>query len=199
MKRDLSLKLVSVLQFLTYLHDTFLFENLENSWEVVNLWMNLLKMNMMTQVYDTMKRYILSLMAIAVAVGVMTGCEEIDGKQTPIKLDKSELTFPSAGGEQTVTAVNYRSWWISGAYEDKKYVDGVVEYVNYVYPTSTDGQEYHTCDILDGGWYYVVVPDKGESNRAVITVSENNTSNPRSATIITPNPNAFTDISIQPE
>lgn len=154
---------------------------------------------MMTQVYDTMKRYILSLMAIAVAVGVMTGCEEIDGKQTPIKLDKSELTFPSVSGEQTVTAVNYKSWWISGAYEDKKYVDGVVEYVNYVYPTSTDGQEYHTCDILDGGWYYVVVPDKGESNRAVITVSENNTSNPRSATIIMQNRNAFTNISIQQE
>ena len=75
-------------------------------------------------------------MALVVAVE-MTSCEDVDvdGKQTPIKLDKSELTFSSAGGEQTVTTVNYNSWWISGGYEDKKYVNGVSEYVNYVYPT----------------------------------------------------------------
>ena len=96
-------------------------------------------------------------------------------------------------------AVNYNSWWISGSYEDKKYVNGVSEYVNYVYPTSTDGEDACTYDLLDGGWYYVVVPDKGNSNQVVITVSENKTSNPRSATITMQNRNAFTNISIQQE
>ena len=39
-----------------------------------------------------MQRSILCLMAI-VAASVMTSCEEVDGNQTPIKLDKSELIF----------------------------------------------------------------------------------------------------------
>ena len=137
-----------------------------------------------------------ALLVLVVAV-VMTSCEEVDGKQTPIKLDKSELTFPSVGGEQTVTAVNYNSWWISGGYED--FDQAKNEYTNYVYPTSTDGEDACTYDLLDGGWYYVVVPDKGDSNQVVITVSENRTSSPRSATISMRNRNAFTNISIQQE
>lgn len=134
---------------------------------------------------------------LSVATIFLCACEEIEGKQTPIKLDKSELTFPSAGGEQTVTAVNYNSWWISGGYED--FDQAKNEYTNYVYPTSTDGEDVCTYDLLDGGWYYVVVPDKGNSNQVVITVSENTTSKPRSATIIMQNRNAFTNISIQQE
>ena len=135
-------------------------------------------------------------LTLLVAV-VMTSCEDIDGEQTPIKLDKSELTFTSVGGEQTVTAVNYKSWWISGGYEDFDQIEN--EYTNYVYSTSTDGEEACTYDLLDGGWYYVVVPDKGESNQVLIRVSENNTSNPRYATITMRNRNAFTNISIQQE
>ena len=134
---------------------------------------------------------------LSVATIFLCACEEIEGKQTPIKLDKSELTFPSAGGEQTVTAVNYNSWWISGGYED--FDQAKNEYTNYVYPTSTDGEDVCTYDLLDGGWYYVVVPDKGNSNQVVITVRENKTSNPRSATITMQNRNAFTNISIQQE
>lgn len=134
---------------------------------------------------------------LSVATIFLCACEEIEGKQTPIKLDKSELTFPSAGGEQTVTAVNYNSWWISGGYED--FDQAKNEYTNYVYPTSTDGEDVCTYDLLDGGWYYVVVPDKGNSNQVVITVSKNTTSKPRSATIIMQNRNAFTNISIQQE
>ena len=79
---------------------------------------------------------IFTLLALVVAL-MVTSCEEYDGKQTPIKLDKSELTFPSVGGEQTVTAVNYNSWWIGGGYED--FDQAKNEYTNYVYPTSTDG------------------------------------------------------------
>ena len=134
---------------------------------------------------------------LSVATIFLCACEEIEGKQTPIKLDKSELTFPSVGGEQTVTTVNYNSWWISGGYED--FDQAKNEYTNYVYPTSTDGEDVCTYDLLDGGWYYVVVPDKGNSNQVVITVSENTTSKPRSATIIMQNRNAFTNISIQQE
>ena len=134
---------------------------------------------------------------LSVATIFLCACEEIEGKQTPIKLDKSELTFPSAGGEQTVTAVNYNSWWISGGYED--FDQAKNEYTNYVYPTSTDGEDVCTYYLLDGGWYYVVVPDKGNSNQVVITVSGNTTSKPRSATIIMQNRNAFTNISIQQE
>lgn len=134
---------------------------------------------------------------LSVATIFLCACEEIEGKQTPIKLDKSELTFPSAGGEQTVTAVNYNSWWISGGYED--FDQAKNEYTNYVYPTSTDGEDVCTYDLLDGGWYYVVVPDKGNSNQVVITVGVNTTSKPRSATIIMRNRNAFTNISIQQE
>lgn len=134
---------------------------------------------------------------LSVATIFLCACEEIEGKQTPIKLDKSELTFPSAGGEQTVTTVNYNSWWISGGYED--FDQAKNEYTNYVYPTSTDGEDVCTYDLLDGRWYYVVVPDKGNSNQVVITVSENTTSKPRSATIIMQNRNAFTNISIQQE
>lgn len=134
---------------------------------------------------------------LSVATIFLCACEEIEGKQTPIKLDKSELTFPSAGGEHTVTAVNYNSWWISGGYED--FDQAKNEYTNYVYPTSTDGEDVCTYDLLDGGWYFVVVPDKGNSNQVVITVSENTTSKPRSATIIMQNRNAFTNINIQQE
>ena len=142
-----------------------------------------------------MKKIIALLLSVATIF--LCACEEIEGKQTPIKLDKSELTFPSAGGEQTVTTVNYNSWWISGGYED--FDQAKNEYTNYVYPTSTDGEDVCTYDLLDGGWYYVVVPDKGNSNQVVITVSENTTSKPRSATIIMQNRNAFTYISIQQE
>ena len=134
---------------------------------------------------------------LSVATIFLCACEEIEGKQTPIKLDKSELTFPSAGGKQTVTAVNYNSWWISSGYED--FDQAKNEYTNYVYPTSTDGEDVCTYDLLDGGWYYVVVPDKGNSNQVLIRVSENKTSNPRSATITMQNRNAFTNISIQQE
>ena len=137
-----------------------------------------------------------TLLALVIAL-MVTSCEEYEGKQTPIKLDKSELTFPSVGGEQTVTAVNYNSWWISGGYED--YDQAKNEYTNYVYPTSTDGEDACTYDLLDGGWYYVVVPDKGDSNQVVITVSENKTSSPRSATISMQNRNTFTNINIQQE
>lgn len=121
-----------------------------------------------------------TLLVLAVAL-MLTSCEEYDGKQTPIKLDKSELTFPSVGGEQTVTAVNYNSWWIGGGYED--FDQAKNEYTNYVYPTSTDGEDACTYDLLDGGWYNVSVPYDGR-NTAVVKVFGNTAGTARQANII---------------
>lgn len=121
-----------------------------------------------------------TLLVLAVAL-MLTSCEEYDGIQTPIKLDKSELTFPSVGGEQTVTAVNYNSWWIGGGYED--FDQAKNEYTNYVYPTSTDGEDACTYDLLDGGWYNVSVPYDGR-NTAVVKVFGNTAGTARQANII---------------
>ncbi len=121
-----------------------------------------------------------TLLVLAVAL-MLTSCEEYDGIQTPIKLDKSELTFPSVGGEQTVTMQNYSSWWIGGGYED--FDQAKNEYTNYVYPTSTDGEDACTYDLLDGGWYNVSVPYDGR-NTAVVKVFGNTAGTARQANII---------------
>lgn len=121
-----------------------------------------------------------TLLALAIAL-MVTSCEEYDGKQTPIKLDKSELTFPSVGGEQTVTAVNYNSWWISGGYVAHDQVKN--EYTGYVYPVSTGGEDACTYDLLDGGWYNVSVPYDGR-NTAVVKVFGNTAGTARQANII---------------
>ena len=97
------------------------------------------------------------------AASVMTSCEEVDGNQTPIKLDKSELIFSSVGGEQTVTAVNYNSWWISGGYED--FDQAKNEYTNYVYPTSTDGEDACTYICLMAGGTMWLCPTKDTAIR----------------------------------
>ena len=80
------------------------------------------------------------------AIVCLAACEQKDGDWKPMTLDKQELTFSYEGGEQVVTVTNYSGWWISGAYNDNNKQ-------NYIYPTSTDGEEAYTYDILDGGWY----------------------------------------------
>lgn len=119
-----------------------------------------------------------------------------DGEWKKIELDKSELHFNSSGGEQTVTVLNYDRWWISGGYETTEYKDGNLTYRNYVYPQSSDGESANTYDILDGGWYRVVVPQKGESKKAVITVDQNLITYPRQATVQMQSGDAFTHIII---
>ena len=54
----------------------------------------------------------------------------------------------------------------------------------------------NTYDILDGGWYRVVVPQKGESKKAVITVDQNLITYPRQATVQMQSGDAFTHIFI---
>ena len=116
----------------------------------------------------------------------MTSCEKGPsiGDWPPIELDKQQLTFAAEGGEQTVTVENYNHWWINGGYEEAIMVNGRTEYINYVYPTSTEGEGLYIYHLLDGGWYKVVVPGKTNCNTAVITVAPNNTEEPRQATII---------------
>lgn len=119
-----------------------------------------------------------------------------DGDWDPIKMDKSEVHFTSNGGEETVTSLNYGSWWINGGYEDFQIVNGQGQYVNYVMAGSTDGQEAYTYDILDGGWYHASVPEKGRSNKLIITVDQNYTAKPRQATIDMEAGDAFTSVKI---
>ena len=50
---------------------------------------------------------------------------------------------------------------------------------------------------LDGGWYHVIVPDKGKSNTVIITVDPlSGDGNPREAIIEMQAGDAFTKISI---
>lgn len=68
--------------------------------------------------------------------------------------------------------------------------------MNYVMAGSTDGQEAYTYDILDGGWYHASVPEKGRSNKLIITVDQNFTAKPRQATIEMEAGDAFTSVKI---
>lgn len=127
---------------------------------------------------------------LLVAIVSLCGCNKmIDGDWEPMKLDKQQLTFTSEGGEEVVTVTNYTVWWISGAYNDNNRQ-------NYILPTSTDGEEAYTYDILDGGWYRVMVPDKGRSNTAVISVDPNDTAKPRTTTIDMTSGDIFTKIHV---
>lgn len=66
--------------------------------------------------------------AFAALVLLGSSCNRIlkDGDWDPIKMDKSEVHFTSNGGEETVTSLNYGSWWINGGYEDFQIVTGKV-------------------------------------------------------------------------
>lgn len=117
-----------------------------------------------------MKRlsYIIILIA---AVSALISCEHVlcvDGAWDPMELDKTHVNFPSEGGQNTVSVLNYTRWWISGGY-----------------------------DTLDGGWYHVMVPDKGKSNTIIITVDPINVGGQsREAIIEMQAGNAFSKISI---
>ena len=67
---------------------------------------------------------------------------------------------------------------------------------NYIYPTSTDGEEAYTYDILDGGWYRETIPDKGRSNTVIISVDPNDTAKPRTAFIDMTAGDVFAQISV---
>ena len=118
-----------------------------------------------------------------------------DGQWEPIKMNKRELSFSARGGVDTVIALNYSQWWITGAHEGTKHVQGELVYINHVEPESTGG---HTIlnDTIDGGWYHAVVPEKGRSNRLIIKVDPNTSIITRKATIEMECGDAFTSIQI---
>lgn len=134
--------------------------------------------------------------AILTAIVCINSCEESikDGAWDPIELDKTHVNFTSEGGQNTVSVLNYSRWWISGAYDLEKGPGDDYEY--YIHPTSTDGKDAFTYDILDGGWFHVTVPDKGKSNTIIITVEPNDDAKPRQAIIQMQCWNAFTNISV---
>ena len=108
--------------------------------------------------------------------------ETIGGDWPPIELDKAEVTFPSEGGVDTITSLNYESWWINYGFEDAQSV---------VYPSCSGNDVF-----LEGGWYHAIVPEKGRSNQLVITVDQNITAKPRQATIVMEAGDAFTTVKI---
>jgi hypothetical protein len=75
-------------------------------------------------------------------------------------------------------------------------MNGQLEYVNYLYAGSTDGEDACTYDILDGGWYHASVPNKGRSNQLIITIDPNYTAKPRQAYIAMEAGDAFTTVKI---
>ena len=137
--------------------------------------------------------YAVAIMAIMLFA---SSCEETirDGAWDPIELDKSHVNFPQEGGQNTVSALNYTRWWISGAYDLDKGLGDNYEF--YIYPTSSGGEETCTYDILDGGWFHIIVPDKGKSNTVIITVDAHDNTTPRQAVVQMQCGNAFTKFSI---
>lgn len=140
------------------------------------------------------------LYAVAIMATMLfaSSCEEtiMDGAWDPIELDKSHVNFPHDGGQNTVSALNYNRQWINGGYEVTYIADQKIN-SDYIHASSSDGNETHTYDILDGGWYHVSVPDKGKSNTIIITVEPlSGDGNPREAIIEMQAGDAFTKISI---
>ena len=130
------------------------------------------------------------ILTILAAVVCLSSCEEtsFDGAWDPMELDKKHLSFDSEGGEQAIVVLNYSRVWISGAYKENG--------VDYIFPTSSDGEEACTYDLLDGGWYHVRIPNKGKSNVVIVSADPNYTTKPRTAIIDLTSGDIFTSISI---
>lgn len=126
--------------------------------------------------------------------------EGMGGDWQDIELDKAEVFFSSDGGEETVTSLNYKYWWILYGYEDAQNVNGKIEYTNFVYAVSSGKPHYNLRDTLDGGWYHAEVPCvEGEDylgNTLVITVEPNTTGQPRQATIEMTVGDSFTTVKV---
>lgn len=130
------------------------------------------------------------ILTILAAVACLCSCEDtsFDGAWEPMELDKKHLNFDSEGGEQAIVVLNYSHVWISGSHNENS--------VDYIFPTSSDGEEACTYDLLDGGWYHVRIPNKGKSNVVTISADQNYTTKPRTAIIDLTSGDVFTSISI---
>lgn len=113
-----------------------------------------------------------------------------DGGDWPaIVLDHSQIDVEACGGEFTITALNYPTWWILSGYDEHNPS-------SVVYPTSSDGDAAYTFDLLDGGWYHARVPQKGQSNQLVVNVDENYSGQSRSAVIEMEAGDVFSSVTI---
>ena len=139
-----------------------------------------------------MKKFIL-LLTLALCLSCK---EQMEGGWDPIKVDKSEVVFPSSGGEETVTVLNYEGWWILYGYEDRQKIDGVWQYINQVRSATSEGADPYSYDILEGGWYHAHIPNKGVSKQLVIAVDKNETGKSRQAIIEMECGDAFGNIKI---
>ena len=138
------------------------------------------------------------ILTIIAAIACLCSCKEniFDGAWDPMELDKTHVNFPSEGGQNTVSVLNYTRWWIIGGEEVFRIADQKIN-SDYIHADSSDGEEACTYDILDGGWYHVMVPDKGKSNTIIITVDPiNHGGRPREAIITMTVGDAFSNISI---
>ena len=126
--------------------------------------------------------------------------DDLCGNWPPIKLDKEEVSFTSDGGADTITALNYNSWWISYGYDDVKNVNGKLEYTNFVYAVCTGKTHAYVTDALDGGWYHAEVPCvEGKDylgHTLSITVEPNTTGQSRQATIEMTAGDSFTTVKV---
>lgn len=85
--------------------------------------------------------------------------EKSSGRWDPIALDKEEVHFPKEGGEETVTVLNYPSWWINFGYDYGEVGPGGGSLYGYVRATSTVGKD-GPADLLEAEWYHATVPDR---------------------------------------
>lgn len=119
----------------------------------------------------------------------------LDGNWPAIQLDKQEVVFPSEGGMDSVAMLNYSSWWINGGYSAAPDEEGVWRRIgDYFYASSSDGA--YTYDILEGDWFHAFVPDKGMSNKLIISADANILACPRYAIIEMECGDVFTTIKL---
>ena len=138
------------------------------------------------------------ILIIIAAIVCLCSCKEniYDGAWEPMELDKTHISFQPEGGQNTVSVMNYPRWWINGGYEVIRIDDQKIN-SDYIHASSSDGEEAYTYDILEGGWYHVMIPDKGKSNTIIITVDPiGDEGHPREAMIEMQAGNTFSNISI---
>ena len=138
------------------------------------------------------------MLIILAAITCLCSCKEtiFDGAWDPMELDKTHINFPPEGGQNTASVLNYTKWWISGGYEVIRIGDQKIN-SDYIHANSSDGEEAYIFDILDGGWYHVMVPEKRKSNTIIITVDPiGDGGRPREAIINMTVGDAFANISI---
>lgn len=105
---------------------------------------------------------------------LLTACESEypDGLWTAVKVDKDHWEVTGAGADITVRLLNYSSWWIDAAYEDKE------DYDHYIRPP--EGSDPLT---LDGGWFYAKASKYPDSPRLEVWIGANEGSLERDAYI----------------